>query len=315
LSAKVISTTGINVSPKERDMVRSQTVYKTIEEPVQSQEISPSVNMRELDELDYRQALALLAAHPLQGAHLESLITDHGLTSPALRGRFYGYFEQGQLTGIALIGHQIMFCAPDEAIPHFARMAAAADRRSSVVFGPRPQVERFWQEFAAQGRELKMQRDFYWYVCEKPAQPLHQFQLIQANTEHLEAVLAAQAMLFLEATGTDPRQSDPEGFRRRVRERIERGRTWIKLENDTVVFKAELQSVTPDVIYLEGIWTHPEYRKRGIAKECVVELTHRRLRKQQVLCLAVEPAEEVALRVYQHAGFRYEADYQARYPH
>ncbi|HWQ33552.1 MAG TPA: hypothetical protein VNQ79_11915, partial [Blastocatellia bacterium] len=69
---------------------------------------SSGVEVRELNELDYRDVLALLAASPQQGVHLESLIADHGLTSPALRGRFFGFFEAGQLTGLALIGHQII---------------------------------------------------------------------------------------------------------------------------------------------------------------------------------------------------------------
>ncbi|HWQ34309.1 MAG TPA: hypothetical protein VNQ79_15785, partial [Blastocatellia bacterium] len=71
------------------------------------QETLPA-EVRQLDELDYRDVLALLAASPQQGVHLESLIADHGLTSPALRGRFFGFFEAGQLTGLALIGHQII---------------------------------------------------------------------------------------------------------------------------------------------------------------------------------------------------------------
>lgn len=289
----------------------AQTVFQS--EPAPAERCLAGMT-RELNELDYALALAVLAAHPLQGVHLESLINDHGLTSPALRGRFYGYFEQDQLLGLALLGHQIMFCAPDAAIPHFARLAADAKLRTSVIFGPCTQVNLFWQHYAEAGNELKLQRDFYWYVCETPAQPIREFQLIKATTEHLEAVLEAQATTFVEATGSDPRQADPEGFRRRVCERIERGRTWIKLENDTVVFKAELQSVTPEAIYLEGIWTHPDYRQRGIAQAGVVELTHRRLREQQVLCLAVEPEEAVAMRIYQRAGFRHQEDYQARYP-
>lgn len=290
----------------------SQLAFQT--ERAQKQEEFAPIMVRELDELDYRLALTLLAAHPLGGVHLESLIADHGLTSPALRGRFYGYFEQDEIKGIALLGHQIMFCAPDAAIPHFARLAADAGLRTSVIFGPQAQVELFWQHYATDGRELKMQRDFYWYVCETPTQPIRQFQLIQATPDHLDAVLEAQATAFLEATGTDPRQADPEGFRRRTLDRIERKRTWIKLENDTVVFKAELQSVTPEAIYLEGIWTHSDYRQRGIAQAGVVELTHRRLRQKQVICLAVEPDETVAMRIYHEAGFRYHSDYQARYP-
>ena len=151
--------------------MNSLPACKTIAELAFVEETSAAVRVRELDELDYREVLALLTEYPFQGVHLESLITDHGLTSPALRGRFYGYFEHDKLVGIALIGHQIMFCAPDEAIPALAHTATTAGVRTSVIFGPQHQVELFWQHYATPGQELKMQRDFYWYVCEKPAQP------------------------------------------------------------------------------------------------------------------------------------------------
>ncbi|HWQ34335.1 MAG TPA: GNAT family N-acetyltransferase [Blastocatellia bacterium] len=272
-----------------------------------------SAEVRQLDELDYRDVLALLAASPQQGVHLESLIADYGLTSPALRGRFFGFFENGQLTGLALIGHQIMFCAPDAALEQFARAAVASGFRSSLIFGPQRQVALFWQHLSALGREQKLTRDFRWFVCQTPARPVRQFQLIQATPEHLEMVIDAHASMFIEATGTDPRQTDPEGFRRRALERIERGRTWIRVENDQVVFKAEMQSVTPDAIYLEGIWTHPGCRGQGVAKSSVVELTHRRLRKHQIICLVVEPEEAAAQHIYEYAGFRYHEDYQAVY--
>ncbi len=128
----------------------SQMAFQT--ECAQKQAEFALMMVRELDELDYRLALTLLAGHPLAGVHLESLIADHGLTPPALRGRFYGCFEQDELKGMALLGHQIMFCAPDAALPHFARLAADAGLRTSVIFGPRAQVELFWQHYAAQGR-------------------------------------------------------------------------------------------------------------------------------------------------------------------
>ncbi len=297
-------------------LIRQPDLQERVQPPrsvTEPDKAAPTVQVRKLNELDYREVLALLAANPLEGLHLESLITDYGLTSLSLRGSFFGYFVDEQLTGVALIGHQIICCAPDEALSHFARVAAASGIRSSAIFGPRRQVELFWQHLAAHGREQKLVRDFGWYICEQPAQPLHQLQLMQAAPEHLEMVLEAHASMFIEATGTDPRLTDPEGFRRRALERIERGRTWVRVADGKVIFKAELQSITPDAIYLEGIWTDPEYRGRGIAKEGVVELTHRRLRKQQVLCLVVEPGEEAAQRIYEYAGFRYHADYQAVY--
>ncbi len=276
-------------------------------------EAAPTVAVRRLNELDYREVLAFLSGNPQQGLHLESLITDYGLTSPALRGAFFGCFVNEQLTGVALIGHQILFCAPDENLCHFARMAAESGIRSSVIFGLRHQVEIFWQHLSGAGREQRMARDFFWHVCAQPARQIEQFQLLQAAPEHLEMVVEAHASMFIEATGTDPRLTDPEGFRNRALERINRGRTWVRLADGKVVFKAELQSVTPDAIYLEGIWTAPDYRGHGIARESVVELTHRRLRKHQIICLVVEPDETAAQHIYEYAGFRCQADYRALY--
>jgi predicted GNAT family acetyltransferase len=129
----------------------------------------------------------------------------------------------------------------------------------------------------------------------------------------LEVVATAQAEMAFEASGTDPRLSDPEGFRRRVAERIERGRIWVKIEEGKVVFKADLMSVTPEVVYLEGIWTHPDYRGRGIAKSCLTELVHRLLRQHLMVCLLVEPDEKAAIKVYEHVGFVHREEYQARF--
>jgi hypothetical protein len=269
--------------------------------------------VRELTEEDRKQVLQLLSEDPLRGVHLQSMIEDHGLCHPAHRGTFFGYFEDDRLTGVALLGHLIMIYGPDESLSFFAQQAADIRAKGHVIFGPRAQVEAFWQHLSQYGRETRLVRDHLWYVCEQPRQPIDRLQLQRASLDELEVVANAHAEMALEDSGADPRLVDPDGFRRRVRERIERGRTWVKIEAGKVIFKAELQSITPEAIYLEGIWTHPDYRGRGIAKSCVSELTHRRLRQQQVICLVVEPHEEAARRVYEHAGFYHHGDYQARY--
>jgi len=273
--------------------------------------------VRELGEEDRAPVLALLSNDPLRGVHLQSMIEDHGLCHPKHRGHFFGYYEDGRLTGVALLGHLMMIYAEAEAeeaaLNYFAQAAVASGAKGHVVFGPREQVEAFWARLSESGRETRLVRDYYWYVCEQSQLPLERLQLRQASLAELEVVANAQAEMALEESGVDPRVADLEGFRQRVAERIERGRTWVKLEDGKVVFKAELQSITSEAIYLEGIWTHPNYRNRGIAKSCVAELTHRRLRRQQVICLVVEPHEQIARHIYEQAGFVHHGDYQARY--
>jgi uncharacterized protein len=269
--------------------------------------------VRRLTEGDRAAALELLAGDPVGGVHLQSFIEDYGLCSPALRGHFYGYFEGDRLAGLALLGHQAMALGPDDALPLFAAAAVESGAAINLFFGPRAQVEAFSRALRERGREAQVTRDFYWYVCEQPRLPITELRLQQANLEHLDLVEEAHAQMFIEEVGHDPRLKDAAGFRRRVRERIEKGRTWVRVEDGQLIFKAELQSVTPEAIYLEGIWTRPGWRGRGIAKSGVAELTHRRLRRRQVICLVVEPGEKAAQHIYREAGFEYCGDYQACY--
>ncbi len=272
---------------------------------------------RALLDTDLSAALSLLAENPLRSVHLRGLLLDNGLSHPSNRGRFYGYFENHQLVAVALLGHATMIYArPDaeaEALRYFAQQMVEQNVTCNVVFGPKAQVEAFGAYLAELGRGTKMVRDFHWYVCTKAKQSLTSLQLRRANQEELAPVAQAQAEMFQEATGTDPRVADPEGFVRRVAERIERNRTWIKLESGEVVFKTELQSVTPETVYLEGVWTREERRAQGVAKSCLNELMHRLLKQHSSLCLAVEPEEDAALKLYEQLGFQSKERYQARY--
>lgn len=269
--------------------------------------------VRQLTEEDRQSAITLLSTDRIQGVVLRSFIEDYGVTSASLRGNLYGYFEGDLLTGIALIGHQVLFFAPDTAIPLFAKVAVESGAKIHLVFCSSQQAEIFCKEIAQYGYYPQHIRDLYWFVCHQPRLPLPEFQMQQATLEHLEVIEKAHAEMLLETNGYDPRERDAKGFRLRIKERIERGRTWIKVIDEQIVFKADLQSMTPDAIYLEGIWTNPQWRSRGIAKQCMIELTHRRLGQDQILCLVVEASQAIAQHIYQQVGFERIGNYQARY--
>lgn len=276
-----------------------------------------SQESRELLEADLHAALKLLAENPLRSVHLRGMLLDNGLTHTSNRGRFFGYFENNQLVGVALLGHATMiYTRPEaeaEALRYFAQQVVENNITINVIFGPKTQVEAISGHLVELGRSTKMIRNFQWFVCTKAKQPMKSLTIQRANIEELEPVAVAQAEMFREATGTDPRVADPEGFVRRVAERIERQRTWIKLEADQVVFKTELQCVTPEAVYLEGVWTREDQRAKGVATNCLNELVHRLLKQHAMLCLAVEPEEEAARKLYEQIGFQYAEEYQACY--
>lgn len=278
-----------------------------------------SQTVRVLMQAEMDAILALLASDPVRGVHLQSMLQDNGLENPANRGSFYGYFENDKLVGIALLGHATMvFARPDveiEALQSFANTVRTLDLNINLMFGPKAQVEMFGELLAATGRATKLVREMQSYVCTKPKNAVLSLQIQRANADNAKVVSEAHAQLFIEATGADPRAQDSEGFYKRVEARIERKRTWIKLDNEEVVFKAELQSITPEVAYLEGIWTREDKRKQGIAGSCLNELVHRLLKQQLFVTLVVDENEQHAVSLYEKIGFKYASEYQARYFH
>ncbi len=269
--------------------------------------------VRELCEEDRDQVMAFLAHDPVQSVILRGLILDHGMCAPELRGSFYGYFAEEQLFGVALIGHQIVVFATDEAFHSFARKAVEVKARGYLMLGPQAQVKTLWGYLAQHGRETRRVSAQRLYVCQKSSQQPDHLQLLRANFAELDVITDAHAEMALEESGSDPRLSDLAGFRHRIAERIERKRVWIKIEDGKVIFKADLFSDTPETVYLEGIWVHPEYRHRGIAKSCMTELVQRLLTDHQAVCLIANEEESAAHQVYEQAGFAQVAAYEARF--
>ncbi len=271
--------------------------------------------VRELNDADREAAVALLECDALQTIPLLGLIADYGMSHPSLRGRFFGYFENQQLAGVALLGHAILFYSLPEAEAsaweYFARTAAEIRAKGHLIFGPRPQVEAFYNHLATHGREKRLTSIQQWCVATAPRLPLQSMQLRRANLDELESLATAQAEMIYESSGVDPRQSDPEGFLQRTAERIERKRTWVRLADGKVIFKVEIVSEAAGMAYLEGVWTHPDWRNQGIARSCMNEVVHRLLQHRTAICLTAAPEEAVACRLYQSVGFDHHSDYLA----
>lgn len=266
-----------------------------------------------LTEADCQEVLALLSDDPIATVHLRGMLEDYGVVHAAHRGQFFGYYENHELAGVALLGHAILLYGKEAAFPYFAQATLQAKNSGQVIFGPRQQVEAFWSSLEKLGRQTRLVRDYHWFVSHRPAQLPKSLQLRKARLEDLEAVANAHAEMVCEGNGVDPRSSDWQSFCQRVAERIKRGRVWVKIEDGNLVFKADLINQTRETSYLEGIWTHLAYRDQGVATQCLTELVHRLCRKGSVPCLVVEPDDIPARRVYERVGFVQTQEYQARY--
>ena len=103
------------------------------------------------------------------------------------------------------------------------------------------------------------------FVLDEPPEP-GETGLRAATPADLDRLLPACALAHQEELGVDPLARDAEAFRWRTRAQIEEGRSWIWLEDDVILFKAEASAWTPSAVQLQQVWVDPEVRRLGNAK-------------------------------------------------
>jgi len=90
---------------------------------------------------------------------------------------------------------------------------------------------------------------------------------------------------------------------------VERGWSWVWIERGEVLFKAELSAWMPDAVQIQGVYTHPGRRRRGIGTGGLATLCAVLLRETPVCTLYVNHYNAQALRLYDRLGFRKAGDF------
>jgi predicted GNAT family acetyltransferase len=82
------------------------------------------------------------------------------------------------------------------------------------------------------------------------------------------------------------------------------------VENGGLVFKADVVSKTPEVIYIEGVWLREDHRHQNAGARLMSELMRRLLKETNSICLLVNEMNEWAQRFYRKCGFHFRATYE-----
>jgi uncharacterized protein len=261
------------------------------------------------------QILSALSCNSLTNVIMAGFIRDNGFASPLNRGVFYTCRdEKNQLEGVALVGHTVLFEAfNDRAIEAFA---ALVRRQSSthLLMGEHNAVERFWSHYAEEDESprlvcpilfLKRSEQF----CEQPEVP----DLRPAGRKDLEHVVQAQAAMAFEISGVDPLKKDPAGFRERYLKRIEKKRVWVVMENNRLLFKADVVADTPAAAYIEGIYVSPEERGKGVGRRSLLGLGRTLMARGKAIYLFVESQNTRTKSFYLKLGFTVAGQYDLLY--
>lgn len=252
------------------------------------------------------EVLEFLSRRPIHNVGMIGFISDNGLVSKLNRGTFYACRNRaGQLEGVALIGHAtLMETQTDRALEAFADLARTRGGKH-LIMGEQQQIETFWTYYCEDGQSMRRVCREHLFQLTWPVQVHEEVpELRLATLGDIELLMPIHARMALEESGIDPLENDPEGFRERCARRIEHKRTWILIDHDRVIFKADVVADTSDAVYLEGIWVAPEKRNSGHGVRCLSHLSRKLLQQTRSICLLVNDSNRPAQAMYERVGFK-----------
>jgi predicted GNAT family acetyltransferase len=274
-------------------------------------EADVTVIATELTEKDRKEVLAFLAERPIHTVCMAGFIRDNGLVSPHNRGTFYGCRNsEGRLEGVALIGHATLIEARTLRAMQELGLTAQTYPRTHMILGEKERVEQFWNYYADEGQQMRLACRELLFEVRHAMQVREEVEgLRRATIDDLEKIAPVQAAMAEMESGINPMEVDPEGFRNRCARRIEMGRVWMLEEDGKLIFKADIQADTPDVIYLEGVWVNPSERGKGIGRKCLKQICRDLLTRTKSVCVLMNEENERAHTFYRMCNFKKRAVY------
>lgn len=264
------------------------------------------LNIQPLTAAHAAETLGFLATPSIDSIYMTGLIQDNGVESLFNRGTFYAARNQdGKLEGVALIGHATLIEArTEEALSAFARLASAHPH-AHVIVGQQEKIESFWNYYGKAGQLPRQICRELLFEQRQPAPALKPVpELRRATLDDLPQIIPVNALMAEEESSVNPLEADAEGFRARLRRRIEQGRVWVWTQGPRLIFKVDVMAEAPGVVYLEGVFVHPLERGRGYGARCLSQLGRRFLSHERSVCLLVNERNKNAQMFFFKVGYK-----------
>jgi uncharacterized protein len=260
------------------------------------------VSSRELPDVE-----AMLAADPVAHCFVAARIEAGGVDPWRLGGDLLGYFDDGELRSLLYLGANLVPVRTTAASrAAFADRLRLTGRRCSSFVGPADEVLDLWRLMEpawGPAREVR-DRQPVMVIDEPPvvdADPL----VRPATMSDLDLLVPACIDMFTAEVGVSPVSGGMgAAYRARIAEIVREGRSFVRIDGDTVVFKAEVGSVAQGVCQVQGVWVDPAFRGRRLSESgmaAVVDLARAGIAPR--VSLYVNSYNTAARKSYRAVGF------------
>ncbi|GAB3274659.1 GNAT family N-acetyltransferase [Sinomonas notoginsengisoli] len=262
--------------------------------------------MRRLTDEDTPALAELAATDPVANVFVASHLAAHGRAAVSATGaEILGTFDgDGQLASACWLGANIV---PVEVPAAHARAYADfirhSRRRFASIFGPAEATLAIFAELSGQpARDVRTHQPLLAMdgAPALPADPLVRC----TRVEDFDALAPACVSMFEEEVGYSPVTGGSDNYYRRVRQLIAEGHSFARFGADgSVVFKAELGSVSPEASQVQGVWVAPSQRGKGISHGGMAAVVEHARRLAPIVSLYVNDYNYKARASYRRVGF------------
>ncbi len=193
---------------------------------------------------------------------------------------------------------------PGESLPLFVRTVLSEGKGTQVAVSPKREVDALAGGLAPRLDPL-LHRDQVLYVVKRgmPLGPAAE-DLVPAGERDLPWLAEAGYALAREDLGVPSWALSRPRLRRVAAGRIRKGKTFVIRREGRPAFKVNLAVRTREGVLIEGVFTDPEHRGRGLASRGVAALCALLLEEHPLVALHVGPQNLPARRAYERAGLR-----------
>lgn len=266
-------------------------------------------SLRLLSEEDVRGTLEFLQRDPLINVYLAARLLEE---LPVAATQIAVLRHNGAIVLVASLASNIVMAADPAVAKSITETAVAlvADRIVTrmmpvrAIIAPAELVEALWRDIRSRvdpPTVVRMNQPVYALRKRFDYPDLSQARF--ATARDLDQLVPACAAMHKEEVGIDPLERDAAGYRERVRELIARRRAVVLIRDGRIASKCEFSAVTPDAVQLMGVWTHPQHRRAGLAKELLREVCGHLFRSGKTVTLFVNDFNHPAVALYESLGF------------
>ncbi|MFG3348427.1 GNAT family N-acetyltransferase [Streptomyces sp. NPDC048018] len=264
---------------------------------------------RVLEPADLGAALAVLDSAPVENAFVTARVQLAGLDPWRLGGEMWGWYTDGRLTSLCYSGANLVpICATPEAVRAFAERARRTGRRCSSIVGPAAPTAELWRLLEPSwgpARDVRAHQPLM--VADAPSATVAPDPLVRrVRKDEMETIVPACVAMFTEEVGISPLSGDGGLlYQARVAELVGSGRSFARIEDGKVVFKAEIGAATRQACQIQGVWVAPEHRGRGLSETGMAAvLAYALADVAPVVSLYVNDYNAPARAAYRRVGFQ-----------